>query len=274
MDGGQYRLLAIAFSTAGVEGFLDGIFFVLCLTAVYLLVHRSPNRKSGKCGLFTNLTMPMVFGSIVLLLLICAHWVCTMVRIIQVVSLISRGESPAYFLLHDVSGMYSAMSFLIVLAVSVTDALLFVDYEHLLGSHWNAGDNDNEHVLLCLMVCIYKIQSKTLFGDSKRLKSILVIIVESAAIWTAWSIFVFINYHLQSFLSIFTFDGGPAVAGIAFMLINVRVGLGWDTSPASADNPPAAGLPTFRVTLSEKSSTGSYGQVSARPRSVTWSSPV
>ena len=40
-----------------------------------------------------------------------------------------------------------------------------------------------------------------------------------------------INYYQCSFLSLFTFDCCPAMLGIAFMLINVRVGLGSALTP-------------------------------------------
>lgn len=68
---------------------------------------------------------------------------------------------------------------------------------------------------------------------------------------STWSIFAYVNYHLQSFLSLLSIDGCPAMAGISFMLINVRVGLGWDVAPHSVDhltiNSSFGDLPTFRV---------------------------
>ncbi|KAJ6478293.1 hypothetical protein C8R45DRAFT_1006981 [Mycena sanguinolenta] len=59
------------------------------------------------------------------------------------------------------------------------------------------------------------------------LKSILVIIVESAALWTIWSLFYLVSYRAQSNLEFIVVDCSPAIAGISCMLIHVRVGMGW-----------------------------------------------
>jgi hypothetical protein len=72
MADSYYKTLVSTFATAGVEGFLDGVFVVLCLTALYLLIHRSPNRRSKSPGFWRSLAHPMVFGSVLLLLLISA----------------------------------------------------------------------------------------------------------------------------------------------------------------------------------------------------------
>ncbi|TFK23629.1 hypothetical protein FA15DRAFT_705311 [Coprinopsis marcescibilis] len=320
----DYQTLVIAFATAGVEGFLNGIFFVLCLTALYLLTSRSPNRIHKRPRFLASLAMPMVYGSIILLLLILGHWICTTIRIVTAVILICDGISPVAYLQDVSEATYTVISILIILTVGTADALLiwrlwtvsgrskmliappiatalaFVVCG-LRGSVFWIQSRDSQQASLhseeialwihvatltpavtnlycyaCLVVCIYKIQSKTLFDDSKKLKRVLIIIVESAAIWSAWSTFVFINYHLRSFLALMAFDGGPAMAGIAFMLINVRVGLGRDATPASIDgsNLPRTGLPTFRVTatMTAKSSNGSV--LSSKPRDLRRTSGV
>ncbi|KAH6913344.1 hypothetical protein BKA70DRAFT_1026585, partial [Coprinopsis sp. MPI-PUGE-AT-0042] len=296
-----YKTLVSTFATAGVEGFLDGVFVVLCLTALYLLIHRSPNRRSKRPSFWQSLAHPMVFGSVLLLFIIVAHWACTMIRVLTAVSLISRGESAMEYL-EDVSNPTIVTgAFLIVTAVAIADFLLiwrlWIVSEHNFwiilppfltgvgfivcgyrGCAWFAESHAaeagihsvavvnwiqaalrltctprtnmycsggrpfafqryrrliEEPLLAGLMVCIYKIHALTIFGDKSALKSVIIIVTESALLWSLWSIFVFINYHRQSFLSLLTFDGCPAMCGIAFMLINVRVGLGWDTSPYS-----------------------------------------
>ncbi|KIK67734.1 hypothetical protein GYMLUDRAFT_36485 [Collybiopsis luxurians FD-317 M1] len=62
---------------------------------------------------------------------------------------------------------------------------------------------------------------------AKNLMSILGIFVESAAIYTAWTIFVFVTYLSGSNIQFLGSDVWPHAAGISFMLINVRVSLGW-----------------------------------------------
>jgi hypothetical protein len=56
---------------------------------------------------------------------------------------------------------------------------------------------------------------------------ILATIVESAAIYTTWTIFFFATYQARSNVQYPAVDMWPQMSGIAFMLINVRVGLGW-----------------------------------------------
>ncbi|KAF5350367.1 hypothetical protein D9757_011378 [Collybiopsis confluens] len=62
---------------------------------------------------------------------------------------------------------------------------------------------------------------------ARNLLSIMGIFVESAAIYTAWTIFVFVTYLSGSNLQFLGSDIWPYAAGISFMLINVRVSLGW-----------------------------------------------
>jgi hypothetical protein len=45
--------------------------------------------------------------------------------------------------------------------------------------------------------------------------------------YRAWTTFFFSSYQSQSNLQFVAVDCWPAMSGIAFMLINVRVGLGW-----------------------------------------------
>ncbi|KAJ7085890.1 hypothetical protein C8R44DRAFT_531994, partial [Mycena epipterygia] len=59
----------------------------------------------------------------------------------------------------------------------------------------------------------------------QRLKSVLSILIESAALYTSWNLFFFVSYEVQSNLQFIAADCWPAVAGISYMLIHVR--LGW-----------------------------------------------
>ncbi|KAF9044675.1 hypothetical protein BDP27DRAFT_1305171 [Rhodocollybia butyracea] len=64
-------------------------------------------------------------------------------------------------------------------------------------------------------------------GLSTNILKVLAIFVESATIYTAWTIFFFITELLKIDMQHFAIDVFPSVAGISFMLIQVRVGLGW-----------------------------------------------
>ncbi|KAK7058220.1 hypothetical protein R3P38DRAFT_2681330 [Favolaschia claudopus] len=65
--------------------------------------------------------------------------------------------------------------------------------------------------------------------------SVLAIIVESAAIYTTWSIFFFATYQSKSNLQFIAIDCLPAITGIACMLIHVRIGLGWAHQGSQAE---------------------------------------
>ncbi|KAF5347641.1 hypothetical protein D9757_013353 [Collybiopsis confluens] len=86
--------------------------------------------------------------------------------------------------------------------------------------------------LYCTSVIGYKIWSIDRFSrglshDARSLLFILGTFIESAAIYTAWTIFVFVTYLSGSNVQFFGQDIWPYIAGISFMLINVRVSLGW-----------------------------------------------
>ncbi|KAI0362930.1 hypothetical protein BV20DRAFT_959328 [Pilatotrama ljubarskyi] len=69
-----------------------------------------------------------------------------------------------------------------------------------------------------------------------RLTEALVIFIESAALYTAWTFFFLASYSANSILEAFAFHCIPAATGISFMLIIVRVGLGFHWSPAASDS--------------------------------------
>ncbi|KAG2018167.1 hypothetical protein CC2G_007617 [Coprinopsis cinerea AmutBmut pab1-1] len=249
-------------TTAGVEGFLVGIFVVLCTTALYLLIHRPPNRPHfgngdtrSKLGRITrgpkvvlrSFARPMVFGSVLLLLMAVGHWICTMVRVLTTVSLITRKISPVHFLQDASHPLLATMSFFLTGAVFMADSLLIrrlwivshkkrwivappmlacltlvcglragtyfarahggdtihSDAFCTRGVHCDwaltgySGSELHEFVLFDLSICIYKIQARTISQDQKKIRSIPVIIIESAAIWSLRSLFVFINYYLN-----------------------------------------------------------------------------
>ncbi|KZT01335.1 uncharacterized protein LAESUDRAFT_686826 [Laetiporus sulphureus 93-53] len=60
-----------------------------------------------------------------------------------------------------------------------------------------------------------------------NLLGVLATIIESAALYTSWTIFFFVTYQTGSNLQFTAVDTFAVISGISFMLINVRVGLGW-----------------------------------------------
>ncbi|KAF9476886.1 hypothetical protein BDN70DRAFT_138739 [Pholiota conissans] len=74
---------------------------------------------------------------------------------------------------------------------------------------------------------IWRINKNAQKFGSRSLMSALGIVVESAFVYTVWTTFFFASYQSESNLQFIAVDCWPAMSGIAFMLINVRVGLGW-----------------------------------------------
>lgn len=63
--------------------------------------------------------------------------------------------------------------------------------------------------------------------QERSLLWVLTIVVESAAIYVAWSVVYLATLGAHLAVENFFAAVWPVVAGIAFMLINVRVGAGW-----------------------------------------------
>ncbi|TFK91986.1 hypothetical protein K466DRAFT_269660 [Polyporus arcularius HHB13444] len=66
-----------------------------------------------------------------------------------------------------------------------------------------------------------------LYDGGRSLLESMAIFVESAALYSAWGIFYVIVYGLKSHLEIIGTGCAPTILGVTFMLITVRVGLGW-----------------------------------------------
>ncbi|KZT69231.1 hypothetical protein DAEQUDRAFT_765556 [Daedalea quercina L-15889] len=80
--------------------------------------------------------------------------------------------------------------------------------------------------------------------EGRNLTRVLVTIVESAAIYTTAATFYFGCYQASSDIQYTAIDLQCAMAGIALMMINVRVGLGWaEQAPHSASPGTASRQP-------------------------------
>ncbi|KAJ7131279.1 hypothetical protein C8R44DRAFT_871791 [Mycena epipterygia] len=86
---------------------------------------------------------------------------------------------------------------------------------------------------------IWRTSRTTVEVGGSLLMPVCVILIESAAIWTTWSLFFATTFLMGSTLVIIARDLAPAIVGLVNLLIHLRVGLGW--SPAEA--PDASGAP-------------------------------
>ncbi|KAJ7112696.1 hypothetical protein C8R44DRAFT_530579, partial [Mycena epipterygia] len=74
---------------------------------------------------------------------------------------------------------------------------------------------------------IWKTSRVTAEVGGGLLMPVLVILIESAAIWTTWTIFLAATFLTGSTLEFIVRDLTPAIIGFVNMLIHLRVGLGW-----------------------------------------------
>lgn len=74
-------------------------------------------------------------------------------------------------------------------------------------------------------------------NGSGHLMRVVVTVVESATIYSAYTIFYFVSYQVRSNIQFTAIDTLCTVCGITFMLVNVRVGLGWAQRAQSSTNP-------------------------------------
>ncbi|KAF9558816.1 hypothetical protein CPC08DRAFT_667036 [Agrocybe pediades] len=113
-------------------------------------------------------------------------------------------------------------------------------------------------------------RSSRKFGVA-TLNSVLVTVVESAAVYTSWAIMFFATYLSKSNMQFFTIDTFPAIAGISFMLIMTRVGLGW-AQKASGFTSGSVGRSTGVET--NQSGAIALGNLGSRPLAVNISKTV
>ncbi|KAJ4469881.1 hypothetical protein J3R30DRAFT_3303297 [Lentinula aciculospora] len=259
----QISLVRTNLTTVGIESALYGIFFVLTASSITLTLYRvnrlrgssAKGRRPLQGAVHHSLwRQPMSYGTFGLAITVTAHWVLTFFRLFQAFVLVDGGNSAEEFY-----GDLRTIS-LVIKTVFLFASLILCD-SLIIYRLWIVW-NHNYYViifpiftLIGLTVCgiglpvqlasftpdltIFANQAGrwilsdcifTLCGMSygaKNLMSILGIFVESAAIYTAWTIFVFVTYLSGSNIQFLGSDIWPYSAGIAFMLINVRVSLGW-----------------------------------------------
>ncbi|RPD57938.1 hypothetical protein L226DRAFT_470246 [Lentinus tigrinus ALCF2SS1-7] len=75
-----------------------------------------------------------------------------------------------------------------------------------------------------------------MYDGTRSLLETMAIFVESAALYAVWGVFYVVVYGTKSHLEIIGTGCAPTVLGVTFMLITVRVGLGWAQESRVAAN--------------------------------------
>lgn len=72
--------------------------------------------------------------------------------------------------------------------------------------------------------------------ESGNLTSILSIFIESALLYTSWTVVFIATYAAKSHIEAIIADCWAVMAGISFGLLNVRIGMGWGMDTSSSDS--------------------------------------
>ncbi|EIW80009.1 hypothetical protein CONPUDRAFT_58547 [Coniophora puteana RWD-64-598 SS2] len=226
-----------------LESFVYGIFFALFFPSIYVLVKREQDNRS-RTHSKRSATYPLIITSVLLFVFITAHWICTFIRLFQA------------YITEDASKAPSFLADLLVPAVIIINGMLIASMitadSMVIYRLWIVW-NKNRTVMVfpcCTLVglCVsgagylYQIAQK---DSSYNIYSPVVdrwinstciftlvwptvaILVESAMIYTSWVIVYFGVYQAGSNVETPIVLSMPEIAGIACMLISVRVGLGW-----------------------------------------------
>ncbi|TFK38844.1 hypothetical protein BDQ12DRAFT_682592 [Crucibulum laeve] len=118
----------------------------------------------------------------------------------------------------------------------------------------------NVYSTIMIAYRVWSINASSKKFGGPNFNSVLGIVVESSVIYTSWTIFFFACYLSESNLQFIAIDAWSAISGIAFMSINVRVGLGWaQKAPQElSTHHPSVGMITFRADRSGSENRNSF----------------
>ncbi|KAH9926913.1 uncharacterized protein B0H18DRAFT_1084865 [Fomitopsis serialis] len=256
-------LVSCNLGTVALESVLYGIFLMLSGTFMYLHFTRAVAQRSGSSVIRKYIT-PVFFGSVFVTCTVTGHWVMTIYRLFDAFVNFHGGAAPLLYY-ENIALTTEAVKTAFLIATLIVCDILFI---YRLWVVWSY--NYYVTVIPCLAVlglCIagpgivYKL-TQVATGNSVFISSlsqwiqvdysctfiheqrVLATIVESAALYTTYVAFFFGCYQATSNLQYVAVDTLGTIAGIAFMMINVRVGLGW---AQQAHPSTSSGIPSRRV---------------------------
>ncbi|KAF7364149.1 hypothetical protein MSAN_01074100 [Mycena sanguinolenta] len=74
---------------------------------------------------------------------------------------------------------------------------------------------------------IWTVTKAAMPSDGTKLRHFVIIVIESAGIYSIWVVFFAVTFQVQSNLQSSIIQTGPALIGLVNALIHTRVGLGW-----------------------------------------------
>ncbi|KAJ7473142.1 hypothetical protein B0H11DRAFT_2236679 [Mycena galericulata] len=240
---------------------LYGVYFVLYLTSTYLLVRRSGGSHSGPAYRST-----VFITGLILFLAVTGNWVLTMTRaFIGFIVFLNGTAAPKFFndnsqitttvqnifasitilmgdalIIYRLFIVWSRNKYVIVLPIltliglMITGALTVQNTSHV----DNIADDKalTPGLIFTLVTNIYstgliswKIRQITKGAspiNGNNLRDFVSIIIESSALYSAWTIFYIISHQVNADVQFVALIALPPVAGIANALIQARIGMG------------------------------------------------
>ncbi|KAJ7717980.1 hypothetical protein B0H16DRAFT_1610043 [Mycena metata] len=268
--------------TVVLESLLYGILLVCACATLYLRFARHKKITGDRTPIWRTRRVwwnPVVTPTVAILATCSAHWILTVVRFFEAFS--SGGNAVALlFYSNDSRSTQVARSALTELAVLIGDAVII----HRL---WLIG-NRNIYVtiipviswigvLVCAIVVTVLFSQSNLEQDPFRtsagnwvtgnwvltavaaliaweclgngvLMRVLAILVESAALWTAWTVFFAVSYQTHSNLHSIVTDLTATTVGLVNMFVHLRVEFGW-SSTRDPDTATSGGVMTSTASI-------------------------
>lgn len=255
-----------------VVGFLYGIFFVLFCASVYLLIQRQQRLNAGSApGKPVYLTMPFI-GGMLLFMSVTPHWIVVVYRSFEAFIYYKAGSDPYDFYANQMNASYMAETAFSIIVPLLADAMLiwrlWLIWDHnrvviiapivvLVGaiaagigalaiesmrqqpqvSNWMTSCYAASvaiNVYCCALISrrLIAVVSKSHSVSGAIMSRVLAIFIESASLYVSWMIISFALYETQNGVR----EALVPMAGIAFMLINVRVGMGYTNQEHSTSH--------------------------------------
>ncbi|KAH9838016.1 uncharacterized protein C8Q71DRAFT_796358 [Rhodofomes roseus] len=244
-------MLSVILATVCIESLLYGIFFVLSIISLYILARRREDMVNAALNVRGKRRVaymtPMSVAAVFIFVINTAHWIVAVYRLFAGFMLYEGGTQPTVYYAIPSKPTEVTQNTLLMISLIIGDAMII--YRLWLVWAYNIAVTIFPlSTLIGLVVCaIGSIYASALskpnedifasatgrwisancvftlwrFGGSS-LMGVVGILIESAALYTVWTILFFVAYRIRSNLQYFASETYCAVAGITFMLIHVR----------------------------------------------------
>ncbi|KAJ7791663.1 hypothetical protein B0H14DRAFT_3115392 [Mycena olivaceomarginata] len=250
-----------SFFATVIGSFFYGLFFILAILSTALHIQRIMCNHPSACRrviMRSVLRNPMIMAGFTLFLTVTAHWILDMIDTAH--GLLESDNPQVYFIApirpRAVTGVGFFLASLVTCdamiiyrlwivwnnGIGVTRQLTIMTVGESLFSNGTARWIVTDSVFNLLTniystgLIAYRIHEINTLASSvgltrvnggEDLKSVMAILVESSAFLSTWIVFEMVTYTIKSPLQSFVQVTLGTVSGISFMLINVRVALGW-----------------------------------------------